>query len=109
MLTYETVVIVQPKLSDEAVVEFIDKTKKTIQKGGGEILSEDRWGRRKLAYPIKHAREGYYFYLKFQAPGALVQKMGQQFRITEDILRSMTVQAPDRKPIPVKAAKTAVK
>ncbi|MFA6029725.1 MAG: 30S ribosomal protein S6 [Elusimicrobiota bacterium] len=107
MQTYETVVVVQPRLSDEAVAEFIDKTKKSIQKGGGEILSEDRWGRRKLAYVIKHEREGFYFYLKFSASGALVQKMSQQFRITDDILRSMTVLAPERKPAPVRTGPKA--
>jgi len=103
MNIYETVVVVQPKLSDTEVAEFIDKTKKLIAKGGGEILSDDRWGRRKLAYPINHLREGFYFYLKFQAPGALVQKMNQQFRISDDILRSMTVHAPERKALPVKS------
>ncbi|MBI5243564.1 MAG: 30S ribosomal protein S6 [Elusimicrobia bacterium] len=102
MHIYETVVVVQPKLSDTEVVDFIDKTKKVITKGGGEILSEDRWGRRKLAYPIKHVREGFYFYLKFQAPGALVQKMSAQFRIADDILRSMTVHAIEMKAAPVK-------
>ena len=102
MQIYETVVVIQPKLSDPEVAEFIDKTKKNIAKGGGEILTEDRWGRRKLAYPIKHVRDGYYYYVRFQAPGALVQKMSQQFRITDEILRSMTVLAPDRKPPPVR-------
>jgi small subunit ribosomal protein S6 len=104
MQTYETVVIVQPKLADEAVAEFVEKTKKMIQKGGGEILSEDRWGRRKFAYPIQHVREGYYFYLKYQASGQLVQKMGQQFRLTDDILRSMTVLVPERKAAPPRTA-----
>jgi small subunit ribosomal protein S6 len=109
MQIYETVVVIQPKLSDPEVAEFIDKTKKNIAKGGGEILSEDRWGRRKLAYPIKHVRDAYYYYVKFQAPGTLVQKMSQQFRITDEILRSMTVLAPERKPIPVKAVKVGAK
>ncbi|HAH06245.1 MAG TPA: 30S ribosomal protein S6 [Elusimicrobia bacterium] len=109
MQIYETVVVIQPKLSDPEVAEFIDKTKKNVAKGGGEILSEDRWGRRKLAYPIKHVREGYYYYMKFQAPGPLVQKMSAQFRITDDVLRSMTVLAPEHKAPPVRTGPKAPK
>src|SRR5205809_845950 len=92
MQIYETVVVVKPKLPDEEVAEFADKTKKFITKGGGEILGEDKWGRRKLAYPIGQAREGFYLYFKFSAQGALVNKLSQHFRILDTILRTMTVQ-----------------
>ena len=97
MPTYETVLVVQPKLSDAEVAEFAEKTKKLITKDGGEILSEDKWGRRKLAYPIKHAREGSYLYFKFLAPGTLVPRLNQQFRISEQLLRTMTVQFQEKK------------
>lgn len=93
MPTYETVVVVHPRLSDAEIADFADKTKQMITKDGGEILSEDRWGRRKLAYPIKKSREGYYLYLKYTAKGSLVHKMGQHFRIQETILRALTVHA----------------
>ncbi|MEK7743636.1 MAG: 30S ribosomal protein S6 [Elusimicrobiota bacterium] len=109
MHIYETVVIVKSKLSDTEVADFIDKTKKSILKGGGEILSEDRWGRRKFAYPIKASRDGFYFYLKYQAPGVFVDKMGQQMRITEDVLRSMTTLFPERKAARAKAPKAPKK
>lgn len=97
MPIYETVVVVQPKLSDAEVAEFAEKTKKSITKDGGEIVGEDKWGRRKLAYPIKHNREGYYLYFKYSAPGTLVPRLNSQWRISENILRTLTVLFSDKK------------
>lgn len=89
---------------------FVDKTKGMITKGGGEILSEDRWGRRKLAYPIRHAREGFYLYFKFQAKGDLIDRMNQQFRIQDVVLRTLTVHDEEtRRNAKAKAAKAAKK
>lgn len=105
MQTYETVIVVQPKLSDEEVAEFADKTKKFIQKGGGEIIGEDKWGRRKLAYPIGQDREGTYLYFKFNSQGALIHKLDQHFRILDTVLRQMTVQYHEPKEPKVKKPK----
>lgn len=93
MQIYEGVIVVHPRLSDSEVLAFVDKTKQMISKGGGEILSEDRWGRRKLAYPIRRSREGFYIYLKFQAKGSLISTLNQQFRIQDQILRTLIVHA----------------
>ncbi|MFA5138412.1 MAG: 30S ribosomal protein S6 [Elusimicrobiota bacterium] len=97
MSIYETVVVIDPKLSDPEVATLAEKTKQTIVKAGGEVLNEDHWGRRKLAYPIRHLREGYYLYIKFQAKGALIGQLNQQFRLQETILRSLTVHAEEPK------------
>jgi len=105
MQIYETVVVVHPRLSDSEVSKFSDKTKKTIAEGGGELLSEDAWGRRKLAYPIEKAREGFYMYYKFQAPGTLVQKLNKNFRIDESILRTLTVLLQKPRKVKVKTPK----
>lgn len=106
MQTYETVLVIHPKLSDTEVAEFADKTKKFIAKGGGELISEDKWGRRKLAYPIGQSREGSYLYFKFQAPGALVPKLDGHLRILDDVVRAMTVACRERKrPVKVKKPK----
>ena len=93
MQTYETIIVVHSRLSDEEIASFLEKTKQFIAKEGGEVLGEDRWGRRKLAYPIRRTREGYYLYIKFQSKGSLIGKLNSQFRIQENILRSLTVQA----------------
>lgn len=108
MQNYETVIVVHPRFSDAEAAEFSEKTKQIISKEGGEILSEDKWGRRKLAYPIRHQREGYYLYLKYRAPGQLIAKLNQQFRILQDtVLRSLTVHAEEPKARPAKPPKAA--
>lgn len=106
MQTYETVIVAHPRLSDSEITTFADNTKKMISQGGGEIISEDKWGRRKLAYPIKKSREGVYLYYKFQAGGPLIQKMNKHFRIQDTILRTLTVVLQKPKRMKVKAPKT---
>ncbi|MCX5788567.1 MAG: 30S ribosomal protein S6 [Elusimicrobia bacterium] len=105
MQIYETVVVIKPQLSDPEVLEVIDKTKTIISGEGGEILNEDKWGRRKLTYPIKHAKEGFYAYLKFKCPPAVLPKLSHHFRVVDSFLRTMTVQANERKMKPAKVKK----
>jgi len=105
MQTYETVIVVHPRLSDEDIAKFAEETKESIAQGGGEVLGEDKWGRRKLAYQIGDTREGYYLYLKYSADGAFLSKMNRKFRLNEDILRTLTVHAEE----PRKSAKAMKK
>jgi len=107
MPIYESVIVIHPRLSDPEIGEFTEKIKGMISKGGGDILSEDRWGRRKLAYPISKTREGFYLYLKFNGLGSLVRKMSQYFRIQETVLRALTVHAHEVKAKPPKKEKKA--
>jgi small subunit ribosomal protein S6 len=97
MNVYETVLIVKPQLSDTEIGGVLDKTKKVLTTEGAEILNEDRWGRRKLAYPIQQSREGFYIYLKYQAAPAVLGRFEQQLRLTESILRSLTLRHEERK------------
>lgn len=97
MPVYETVIVVKPQLSDAEIGGLVDKTKKLISTDGGEILSEDRWGRRKLAYQIDHCREGFYVYLKYQAPPSVANRLGSQFRVMDSLLRTLTVRQQVRK------------
>lgn len=102
---YETVLVVKPQLSDQEVGGIVDKTRQLISGEGGSILNEDRWGRRKLAYQIKHCREGFYVYLKFNAPPSLVGRLEQHFRLQEPVLRTITVRQEIRKPLPPRKPK----
>ena len=105
MAKYETVVIVKPQLSDAQVAELLDKTKKLIAQEGGEVLGEDLWGRRKLAYPINQSREGYYALIKFQGPGAILDRLNHHFHVTDAVMRTMIVRGSELKPRPPKKAK----
>ena len=108
MEIYETVLILKPALSDPEVADFVEKTKQVITSDGGEMLTQETWGRRKLTHLIGKAREGVYAYFKYKAPGALLKKLNHNFGISDNILRNMTVVAKDRK-MPEKKAKAKAK
>lgn len=91
MNSYETVFIAKPQLTDSEVVAILDKTKKLITQGGGEILAEDQAGRRKLAYPAGRSREGFYMMLKFQCPPSVLEKLNHHYHVTDGVIRSMTM------------------
>lgn len=91
MPLYETIFIAKPQLTDTEVVGILDKTKKLIAQGGGEILAEDQVGRRKLAYPIERSREGFYVMLKFQSPTSVLEKLNHHYHVSDGVLRSMTM------------------
>lgn len=97
MQIYETVLILKPVLSDPEVAEFVEKTKQTISGEGGEIVTSEVWGRRKLTHFIGKAREGVYAYFKYKAQPALLKKMSHNFSVSDTVLRDMTVLVRDRK------------
>ncbi len=97
MQIYETVLILKPVLSDPEVATFVDKTKQTITGDGGEIVSQEIWGRRKLTHLIGKSREGVYAYFKYKGNSNLLKKLNHNFSISDSIIRNMTVIAKDRK------------
>src|SRR3989339_1362249 len=97
MRTYETVLILKPVLSDPEVAEWVEKTKQVISSDGGEVVSHEIWGRRKLTHLIGKTREGVYAYLKYRASPSLLRKLNHNFSVATDIIRNMTVVAQERK------------
>lgn len=97
MHIYETVLILKPVMSDPEVAEFVEKTKQTIAGDGGEIVTQEIWGRRKLTHMIGKNREGVYTFFKYKANAGLLKKLNHNFSIAENIMRNMTVVAQDRK------------
>lgn len=104
MEIYETVLILKPAMSDPEVAEFVDKTKQTIVAEGGEMITSEIWGRRKLTHMIGKNREGVYTFFKFKSNAGLLKKLNHNFAIADNIMRNMTVVAQDRK-MRVKAKK----
>ena len=97
MQIYETVLILKPVMSDPEVAEYLEKTKQTVAGEGGELITTEVWGRRKLTHFIGKAREGVYVYLKYKAQPALLKKMSHNFSVADQVLRDMTVVVRDRK------------
>ncbi len=90
MANYETVFVLAPTLSEAELAGFVDKTRQTIAKEGGEVVSFETWGRRKLSHPIGKTREGIYACLKYKALPPLFKKISQDFRLDERVIREMT-------------------
>ena len=88
---YETVFILTPVLSDiqmkDAVLRFI----KVITDNKGEVINEEHWGLKKLAYPIQHKNTGFYHLLEFKSEPTLISKLETELRRDEKVLRFLTV------------------
>jgi small subunit ribosomal protein S6 len=91
MQQYETVIVLTPLLSEETAKEAIAKYSKLLTDGGAEIVQEDNWGLKKLAYPIQKKTTGYYHLTEYKAPGDLINKLEIEFRRDERVLRFLTI------------------
>ncbi len=89
--SYELVMIFRPELTKERVDAGIEHVTKTVTERGGSITSVEAWGKRKLAYPIKHQAEGIYNLIKFTAGSQVTKKLNADLRISEDVLRHLIV------------------
>ena len=87
---YETVFIATPVLSEAQMKEAVTKYKSFISDNGGELVHEESWGLRKLAYPIQNKTTGFYHLLEFTAPGELIDRLEIQYRRDERIIRFLT-------------------
>ena len=88
---YETVFIMTPVLSDEQIKETVGKYQTLLKDGGAEIVDENNWGMRKLAYPIQKKTSGYYYLIEFKAEGSLIAKLETAYKRDERLLRFLTV------------------
>ena len=91
MNQYETVFILTPVLSDVQVKEAVEKFKGILTAEGAEIINEENWGMKKLAYPIEEKSTGFYQLLEFKAEPAVVEKLELNFRRDERVIRYITV------------------
>lgn len=88
---YESVVIVNAALEDEQVDATAARLQEVITSHGGEISAVDKWGRKRLAYPIKKAKSGYYIVFRFKAPTDLITVLERNYRLDENIFRYLTI------------------
>ena len=88
---YETVFITTPVLSESQMKEAVAKYIKLIKDNGGEIVYEEDWGLRTLAYPIQHKTSGFYYLIQFQADPSFLSTLETQYKRDEQILRFLNV------------------
>ncbi|MGI6587974.1 MAG: 30S ribosomal protein S6 [Peptococcia bacterium] len=95
MRNYEMVYIIKPDLEEEQVNEVVEKFSALISKDGGEVVTVDNWGKRRLAYEIKDFREGNYFLVTFKGSPATARELDRVLKITDEILRFMILRKDD--------------
>ncbi len=88
---YELVVIFKPELKDETLNAAIENVSKAITGQGGVVSSVEPWGKRKLAYSIKHFMEGNYVLTKLKLKPASTQELETSLRISEEVVRHLLV------------------
>ena len=88
---YETVFIATPVLSDAQMKEAVAKYVNLIKDNGGEVVYEEDWGLKQLAYPIQHKTSGFYYLIEFKADPQFVTTLETQYHRDERIIRFLTV------------------
>lgn len=102
MTLYETVFVLDPQLKSHEIEENVKKFTSFITNHGGEIVKHEEWGKRRLAYEINRKQYGYYVLLRFQGPGQLVSLLEREYRLSENVLRYLTIKV-DKKALEMEA------
>lgn len=97
MTLYETLFVVHPEKGPR-MKEFIEKFKKVIEGQDGSVAHVDEWGARDLAYRIEKQARGYYTLLRYNATGRAVDELERNLKLTDGILRYLTVRADENTP-----------
>ena len=90
MNKYESVIIINPNLEEEAIKALIEKISNLINTDG-KVSSVEEVGKKKLAYPVKKNAEGYYVVLYFTANPSIIAELERNYRITDDVIKFMTI------------------
>lgn len=91
MNQYETVFILTPVLSEDQMKETVNKFKTLLTEKGAEIVNEESWGLRKMAYPIEKKSTGFYQLFEFKAEPEVIERLEIGFRRDERVIRFLTV------------------
>ena len=97
---YETMYILRPDIAEDEVTNHIDKYNKLLEESGGKILDSQMRGKRRLAYQIAKHREGIYVQLSHQGDGQHIFKIEKAMRLSEDVIRYLTVKQEGPLPTP---------
>ena len=88
---YETVFILTPVLYEQQMTETVENFKALLTEKGAELLNEENWGMKKMAYPIQKKSTGFYTLLEFKAEPEVIERLEVAYRRDERVLRYLTV------------------
>ena len=104
---YETMYILRPDIAEDEVTNHIDKYNKLLEEFGGTILDSQMRGKRRLAYQIAKHREGIYVQLSHNGDGQHIFKIEKAMRLSEDVIRYLTVKQEGPLPTPRPSTKSS--
>jgi small subunit ribosomal protein S6 len=87
MNQYELALVVNAKIEDEARLATLEASKELITRFGGNITNVEDWGKKRLAYEIQKMKEGYYYFIQFDADSTVPNEIEQRVRIMENVIR----------------------
>ncbi len=92
---YETIYILRPDITNEAVGLVNTKVRGVIETGGGTLLKVDNWGKRRLAYEVKKQMKGMYLFFSYLGTAGLVEEVERNLRLTDSVIRTYSVKVAD--------------
>ena len=92
-MKYEMLYLIDSSIADEAREELIAKFEGLVSGLGGKVLSTDKWGVKKLAYPIDYKNDAFYVLMTFEAEGSAIKELDRACGITDGVLRRMITKA----------------
>ncbi|MCM1057506.1 MAG: 30S ribosomal protein S6 [Firmicutes bacterium] len=91
MNKYELAVVVSANIEDDARAAVIDKCKALVERFGGVIAEVDEWGKKRLAYEVQKMKEGFYYFIKFDAESTAPAEIESRVRIMDNVIRYLIV------------------
>lgn len=96
MNKYELALVVSAKIEDEERAAVVDKCKALIERFGGTVTNVDDWGKKRLAYEIQKTKEGFYYFIQFDAESSAPVEIESRVRIMDNVLRYLIVKADEK-------------
>ena len=91
MNKYELTVAVNAKIEDDVRVATVEKVKEYVARYGGTVTNVDEWGKKRLAYEIQKMKEGFYYFIQFEADATAPAEIERHVRIMENVIRYLCV------------------
>ncbi len=92
-MKYEMLYLIDSSIAEEARDALIAKFEDTVKNLGGTVLSTDKWGVKKLAYPIQYKNDAFYVLMTFEADGSMIKELDRIAGITDGVMRRMITKA----------------
>ena len=91
MNKYELALVVNAKIDDEARTATVERVKEYITRFGGTVTNVDEWGKKRLAYEVQKMREGFYYFIQFEADATCPAEVERHVRIMDNVMRYLVV------------------